>query len=191
MQHGQRIKDISYADDKVLIGASPQQLQRMMCRLNKESKKNDMSINIKKTKVMLIEKIASSKILCIEIDGQLLEQVDVYKYLGVMIRSEGRDVTEIACHIAYACSDFYNLEQVLQNKKLGFQTQLRIVRCYVWSSLRYSSEAWILSRKVKAKITSFEMRCYRQMQRIAWTDRVRNMKRCWQGVEFRGKCCSI
>jgi len=46
--------------------------------LNKESKKYDMNINTKKTKVMLIEKIASGKILRIEIDGQLLEQFDVY-----------------------------------------------------------------------------------------------------------------
>jgi len=77
-----------------------------------------MSINTNKTKVMLIEKIASGKVLRIEIDGQLLEQVHVYKYLGVRIRSDGRDETVIACHI-------------LRNKELGFQTRLRIVRGYV------------------------------------------------------------
>ena len=55
-----------------------------------------MSIYTKKTKIKLIEKIASGKWLRIEINGQMLERVDTYKYLGVVIRSDGRDETEIA-----------------------------------------------------------------------------------------------
>ena len=70
--------NISYADNKVLIAASPQKLQQMVHRLNKESKKFGMATNTKKTEVMLIEESASGKSLHIEIEGHRLKQVKVY-----------------------------------------------------------------------------------------------------------------
>ena len=76
--NGVKINNISYADDKVMITASPQQLQQMISRLNAEGKKVGMSINTSKTKVMLIEKKVNGKQLRIEVDGQVLQQVETF-----------------------------------------------------------------------------------------------------------------
>ena len=174
--NGLKINNISYADDKVMIAASPQQLQQMISRLNAEGKKVGMNINTSKTKVMLIEKKVSGKQLRIEVDSQVLQQVETFKYLGVLIRNDGKDDTEIACRIASARNAFYNLEYVLKDRKLKFTTRCRILRCYVWSVLRYTSEAWIMTKKVKARINAFELWCYRRMLRIAWTKKVKNVE---------------
>ena len=68
--HGERIGSISYADNKILIGETPQQLQRMVSKLNTECKKLKLKININETKVMRINRNGGGRPLTTEIDGK-------------------------------------------------------------------------------------------------------------------------
>lgn len=172
--HGERIGSISYADDKVLIAETPQQLQRMVDRLNKESRKLGMKMNIGKTKIMRISRDKIIRPLNITVDNSNLEQVKKYTYLGVIITEDGRDEEEIKVRLAKARSAFNNMERVLRDHNIRTDVRIRILWCYVWSIARYASETWIITNKVEKKINAFEMWGYRRMLKIKWTEKVRN-----------------
>ena len=87
---------------------------------------------------MKIEKVKYNKPLRIEVEGVQLKQVVTYKYLGTLVTEDGRDVKEIKARIAMA-------RCVQQFGKGAHRYKLSILSCYVWSVLRYASEAWTIN----------------------------------------------
>lgn len=172
--NGERLNEICYADDKVLIAETPQQLQRMVTRLDKESRKYGMKINIDKTKIMMIEKEKSNRQIRIKIGDKFLEQVEKFKYLGTIISSDGRDAEETRTRIGMARSAFNNLERVLRDKSLREDLRRDILQCYVWSIASYASETWTINADTRKRIEAFEYWCYRRMKRIKWTEKITN-----------------
>lgn len=63
---------------------------------------------------------------------------------------------------------------MLRDRNIRIDVKLRILRCYVWSIVRYASETWIITKNVERKINAFEMWGYRKMMKIKWTDKIRN-----------------
>lgn len=171
---GQRINSISYADDKVVIAETQGQLQCMINNLNKRGKNMGMTINTKKTKVMVIGKEEHNEPLQIKLEGTCLEQVRQYRYLGAMITTDGKDDKEIRCRTAMAKEAFYNFANVLKNGKIRLDIRIRILKCYVWTVYRYASETWTISKTVERRVNAFEHWCYRRILRISWTDKIRN-----------------
>jgi hypothetical protein len=65
-------------------------------------------------------------------------------------------------------------KKTLFTSKLDLNLRKKLVNCYIWSIALYGAETWTL-RKVDLKyLESFEMWCWRRMEKISWTDRVRN-----------------
>jgi len=84
------ITNLGYADDTILLGTSEAELQELVDRLDRVSRKCSLLINVDKTKVM-----ASDGIACrILIQNELLEQVETFPYLGSLITEEGECTTE-------------------------------------------------------------------------------------------------
>lgn len=174
--NGVKIGSISYADDKVIIAETAQQLQRMVNRLNKESQKYGMKINASKTKVMRIQRHQTNRALKIKVQHEELEQVTSFRYLGTIISEDGRDEKEIWTRIAMARGAFTNLDRILKDSTMPLKLRRQLLKCYVWSIMRYGSETWTISVKVKKKIQAFEMWCYRRMLKISYQEKVTNAK---------------
>jgi len=155
--NGKKIGSISYADDKVLIAETPQQLQRMIHRLAMENEKYGMRINVSRIKVMQITKSRSIRPLKIVVSGTLLEEVQSSRYLECLITSDGRDDKKIVTRIGMARSALNNLEHVVKDRKMNIGLGRRILLCYVWPILRYASETWTMSERIENKIHAFEM----------------------------------
>jgi len=97
--------------------------------------------------------------LRIELEGVQLKQVGMYKYLRTLVTEDGRDEKEIKARIATAREAFNNLEKVLRDTQLYKPVRLNILNCYVWSMLRYASEAWTISKDSERRLNAFEMWC--------------------------------
>jgi hypothetical protein len=69
-----------------------------------------------------------------------------------------------------AKSAFNNLSSVLKNRTMSLSLRKKILRCYVWTVLKYACETWIISADSEKRINAFEMWCFRRMLRIPWTD---------------------
>jgi len=78
----------------------------------------------------------------IKVKGEVLEQVDQFINLGIMVTSDGKCDTEIKRRIGIAKTSYKRLERVLTSKSVTLATWLRILKRYVWSKLQQSAEIW-------------------------------------------------
>src|SRR5580698_2115631 len=141
---GRVLSDIRFADDQGMTSSTEQGLQRMMNALNNTAKRYDMKINIKKTKVMKISRHGGG-VVNILLDGQKVEQVQKFKYLGAWITDDGRNETEIRTRLAMA-KDAFSKRRELLTKGLSRSVKKRIVRAIVWSVALYGAETWALQK---------------------------------------------
>ncbi|KAI5742924.1 hypothetical protein M8J77_012730 [Diaphorina citri] len=171
--NGRLINNLRYADDLVLLSSSRNGLIDLLKNLFESSKKYNMKINIKKSKVMRISKNNKRKIPKIQIEGQALEEVSQYKYLGALITNDAKCDADIKTRIAIARNAFWKHKEIFR-RNVSKKTKLRILQTYVFSILSYGCESWTLKADISKRITSFENWCYRRMLKISWRDRVTN-----------------
>jgi len=114
--------------------------------------------------------IISSKIM---IDQKQLENVEYFKYLGSILTNDGRCTCEIKCRIAMA-KDAFNKKRTLFTSTLYLELRKKLVKCYVWSIDFYGVETWTLRAVDQKHLGSSEMWCWKRMEKMSWTDHVRN-----------------
>lgn len=171
------ISEIRYADDTVLISDSDTKLQEMVNRVNESSRNFGLEMNINKTKFMIIHKerlsenIASVKIT---VEGQEIERVRTYLYLGTWIHDQTDQNLELRTRIEKARATFTKMRTLFSGSGISLKLRLRMVKCYIYSILLYGAESWTLTKQMEKKIEAFEMYIFRRILRISWTDKVRN-----------------
>jgi len=84
-----------------------------------------------------------------------------------------RCTCEIKCRIAMAKAAF-NKKRTLFTSTLDLEVRKKLVKCYVWSIALYGAETWTLRAVDQKHLESFEMWCWKRMEKISWTDHVRN-----------------
>ena len=123
---------------------------------------------------MMVNKVGEERNIAIDVDGQELEQVRDFRYLGQIITDDGRCDKEVKRRIAIARSNFINMKDVLATRKLKWDTRMRLVRCYILSTLLYASETWVLNTETEGRIRSLEMWIYRRMLKISYQQHISN-----------------
>jgi len=68
----------------------------------------------------------------------------------------------------------FNKKRALFTSTLDLKLRKKLVKCYIWSIALYGAETWTLRAKDQKHLESFEMWCWRRMEKISWTDNVRN-----------------
>ena len=169
---GHRIQAVRFADDQAMAASTADGLQNIMTKLNEVVERYKMRINKNKTKVTKIGK-GKQEQLQLKIGGNILEQVHQFKYLGSMITEDGRSEKEVRRRIALA-KDAFMEHRMLLTKSLNQTLKKRLAKPLVWSVLLYGSEAWTLKKDDIRRLDSFEMWVWRRMEKISWTERVRN-----------------
>ena len=107
------------------------------------------------------------------IDQKQLENVESFKYLGSILTNDGSCTCEITCRIAMAKAAF-NKKRALFTSTLHLELRKKLVKCYVWSIALYGAETWTLRAVDQKHLENFEMWCWRRMEKISWTDHMRN-----------------
>src|SRR6218665_1243138 len=105
----------------------------------------------------------------ITIDGETLEQVDRFRYLGDFITSDGRCETEIKTRIGMAKNAF-NQRKELLSKSLNKDIKKRIIKAIVWSVALYAAETWTYRKEDIRRLEAFEMWVWRRMKKVSWRD---------------------
>jgi hypothetical protein len=107
------------------------------------------------------------------IDQNQLVNVESFKYFGSILTNNGRCTCEIKCRIAMAKTAF-NKKRTLFTSTLDLELRKKLVKCYIWSIALYGAERWTLPAVDQKHLESFEMWCWRRMEKISCTDHVRN-----------------
>ena len=171
---GRRISNLRYADDTAITAENENELQILAKRVNKEGKDFGMKMNIKKTKTMVVSRKSEIPKVKIHLDGQEVEQVSKFVYLGELITENGKSEEEIRRRIEIARKSFSKMRTIMTNPKISIPARLRFIKCYVWSTLLYGVETWAISKMSQQRLEAFEMWTPRRMLRISWTRRITN-----------------
>jgi len=168
---GQILHTVKYADDLVLLAKEETVLQDMIDKLIEIRRCCGIEINVKKTKVMRISRQPFP--VKIIIDQKQLENVEFFKYLDNILTNDGRYTCEIKCRIPMAKAAL-NKKRTLFTSTLDLELRKKLVKCYVWSIALYGAETWTLRAVDQKHLESFEIWCWRRMEKISLTDHVRN-----------------
>ena len=105
----------------------------------------------------------------IKVGNGELKEVDHFKYLGSVLTRDGYCTREIKMRIA---KEAFNRKMSLLTSKLNIKLKKKSVKCCVWSISVYGSETWTLTKLERKYLESFEIWCWRRMEKIKWSEKV-------------------
>ena len=130
-----------------------------------------MEISAKKTKLMTNN--TSGINTEIKVNGQKLQTVTSFKYLGSVITDEGSK-PEILPRIAQTTAALTRLISVWIDKSISLNSKIQLMRSLVTSIFLYACDSWTLTAELERRIRAMEMRCYRKILYISYKDHVTN-----------------
>ena len=137
---GKMVKALRFADDQAMLANKEEHLQHIMDELNRTSEEYGMKINIKKTKVMRISREAKGeKNMKITINGEEVEQVTEFCYLGSLISEDAKCHKEIRKRIAMGKEAFTKRKELLKGG-LNRDIKKRMVKALIWSVTLYTEQ---------------------------------------------------
>jgi len=169
---GELIKDVRFADDQGMVASTEQGLQKLMDGLNSVAKKYDMKINVKKTKAMVVSRV-EGRTVSISIDGQNVEQVKKFTYLGAILTENATCIEEVKARIGMA-KEAFNKTKGLMTNSLNKVLKKRMVKTLVWPVALYGYETWTMKKEVIDRLNAFEMWIWRRIEKVSWKDKKTN-----------------
>ena len=162
---GRPITNLRFADYIDGIRGEEDELTELMHNLDTAAAKFGMEISAEKTKIMTNNGTSQRYIT---IQGQKLETVDHFKYLGAIICDEGSR-REVLSRAALA-----RLKIIWKDKNIRIKHKIRLMRALVMKIFLYVCETWTLTAELQRRIQSLEFRCFRKIFGISYKDRVTN-----------------
>ena len=120
---GRNISNLRYADDTTLMAESKEQLKSCLMKVKEESEKAGLKLNIQKTKIM-----ASNPIISWEIDGETVETVSDFIFLGSKITADGDCSHEIKRRLLLGRKVMTNLDSILKSRDITLPTKVHLVK---------------------------------------------------------------
>ena len=119
------------------------------------------------------QRISSGINTKIKVNGQKLETVTSFNYLGSVI-SDDSSKPEILSRIAQKTAALTRLKPVWNDRSISLSSKIRLLRSLVTSIFLYACESWTLTAEPQRRIQAMEMRCYRKILLISYKDHVTN-----------------
>ena len=167
---GRNFNNLKYADDTTLMAESEEELKSLLMKVKEERENAGLKLNIQKTKIM-----ASGPIISWQIDGEIVETVADFIFLGSKITADGDCSHEIKRSLVLGRKVMTNLDTTLKSKDITLSTKVRLVRAiYSFSVIMYGYESWTIKKAEHRRIDSFEQWCWRRLLRVPWTARRSN-----------------
>ena len=113
--------------------------------------------------------MASSPITSWPIDGEMLEIVRYFIFLGSKITADGDYSHEIKRHLLLGWKDMTNLDSILKSRDITLLTNVYIVKAMIFLVVMYGCESWTIRMAKCRRIDGFELRCWRRLLRVSWT----------------------
>ena len=135
------IKNLRYADDTTLMAESEEELKSLLMKLKVESEKVGLKLNIQKMKIM-----ASGPITSWEIDGETMETVADFIFLGSKITTGGDCSHEIKRRLLLGRKVMTNLESIFKSRDIPLSTKVCLVKATVFPVVVYGCESWTIRK---------------------------------------------
>ena len=139
---------------------SEEKLKSLLMKV-KESEKVSLKLSIQETKIM-----ASGPITSWEIDGETVETVSDFIFLGSKIMADGDCSHEIKRGLLLGRKVMTNLDSIFKSRDITLLTKLRRVKAMVFPVVMYGCESWTVKKAERRRIDAFELWCWRRLLRV-------------------------
>ena len=126
------INNLRYADDTILMAESEEELKSLLMKMKEESEKVGLKLNIRKMKIM-----ASGPITSWQIDGETVETVSHFIFLGSKITADGDCSREIKRRLLLGRNVMTNLDSILKSRDITLPTKVPLVKAMVFPVVTY------------------------------------------------------
>ena len=131
------INNFRYANDTTLMAQSKEELKSLLMKVKDESQKADLKLSIQKMKIM-----ASDPITSWQIDGETMETVRDFIYLGSKITADGDCNHEIKRRLLLGRKVMTNLDSIFKSRDITLPTKVHLVKAMVFPVVLYGCESW-------------------------------------------------
>ena len=163
------INNLRYADDTTLMAESEEELMNLLMKVKEESENVGLKLNIQKTKIM-----ASSSITSWQIDGETVEILADFIFLGSKITADGDCSHDIKRHLLLGRKVMANLDSILKSRDITLSTKFCLVKAMGFPVVVYGCASWTIKKAEIRRINAFELWCWRRLLRVPWTARRSN-----------------
>ena len=152
---GRNINNLRYADDTTFLAESEEELKSLLMKVKEESENVGLKCNIQKMKTM-----ASGPITSWEIDGETVETVSDFIFLGSKITADGECSYEIKKRVLLERKAMTNLDSELKSRDITLPTKVHLVKAMVFPVVMYGCESWTVKKAECRRIDAFELWCW-------------------------------
>ena len=138
-------------DDTTLMAENEEELKSLSIKLKEDSEKVGLKVNIQKTKIM-----ASGSITSWEIDGETVETLADFIFLGSKITADGDCSHEIKRHLLLGRKVMTNLDSILKSRDVTLSTKVCLGKAMVFPVVMYTRESWTIKKAESRRIDAFE-----------------------------------
>ena len=118
--------------------------------------------------------MASGPTTSCQIDGETMETVADFIFLGSKIPTDGECSHEMKRCLLLGRKTMTNLDSILKSRDIALLTKVCLVKAIVFPVVMYGCERWIIKKAEHRRIDVFELWCWRRLLRVAWTARRSN-----------------
>ena len=140
-----------------------------MLKVKEKSEKAYLKLNIQKSKIM-----ASGSITSWQIDGETMETVTDFIFLGSKITADGDCSHEIKRGLFLGRKVMTNLDSILKSRDINLPTKVCLVKAMIFPGVMYGSETWTIKIAECQRIVAFELWYWRRLLRAPWIARRSN-----------------
>ena len=145
----------------MLMAKSEEELKNLLRKVKEESEKVGLKFNIQKTKIM-----ASGSITSWQIDGETMETVRDFFFLGSKITADGDCSHEITRCLLLGKKVMTHLDSILKSRDVTLPTKAHLVKAMVCPVVMYGCENWTIKKAEQQRIDAFELWCWRRLLRV-------------------------
>ena len=181
---GRDINNLRYADDTTLMAEREEELKSLLMKVKEESEKVGLKLNIQKMKIR-----ASGPITSWEIDGETVETVSDFIFIGSKITTDGDCSHEIKRRLLLGRKVMTNLDSIFKSRDSTLPTKVRLVKAMVFPVVMYGCESWTVKKAERRRVDAFQLWCWRRFLRVPWTERRSNqfiLKEISPGISLEG-----
>ena len=136
------------------MAESEEELKSFLIKVKEESEKVGLKLSIQKTNIM-----ASGPITSWEIDGEAVETVTDFIFLGSRITAGGDSSHEIKRCLLLGRKVMTNLDSLLKSRDITLPTKVRLVKAMAFPVIMYGCESWTIKKAARQRIDDFELWC--------------------------------
>ena len=148
------------------MAESKEELKSLLVKVKQKSEKAGLKLSIQKTNIM-----ASGSITSWQIDGETMEIVTDFIFLGSRITADGDCSHGIKRRLLLGRKVMTNLDSILKSRNITLPKKVHVVKAMAFPVVMYGCESWTIKKAEHQRTDTFEVWCWRRLLRVPWTVR--------------------